>query len=127
MTGRLAPDSTLLPLELREPAGLPLDRHRDAGTAFILGGGLVPDTLSALPPTLTHHHPPLPTLSTQITANTHTGALLPKMMTVLLTHILLEDQFAQSSKNNNNNKTRKMFDKKNQMHNNKGKKRFVCN
>lgn len=72
VTGRLAPDSTLLPLELREPAGLPLDRHRDAGTAFILGGGLVPDTLSALPPTLTHHHPPLPTLSTQITANTHT-------------------------------------------------------
>ncbi len=47
----------LLELELWEPVGLPLNRHRDAGTAFILGGSLVPDTLSALPPTFI---PPFP-------------------------------------------------------------------
>lgn len=34
----------------------PTERH--AGAKFILGGGLVPDTLSALPPTFIYHHPP---------------------------------------------------------------------
>lgn len=65
MTGRLVPDSSLLELllellELWEPEGLPLDRYRDTGAAFILGGGLVPDTLSTLPPTSIHRLPPFP-------------------------------------------------------------------
>lgn len=80
-----------------------------------------PTNLNTPPPSSSH------ALNANHRQHTHTGALLPKMMTVLLTHILLEDQFAQSSKNNNNNKTRKVFDKKDQMHNDKGKKRFVCN
>lgn len=64
-----------------------------------------PTNLNTPPPSSSH------ALNTNHRQHTHT-ALLPKMMTVLLTHILLEDQFAQSSKNNNNNKTRKVFDKK---------------
>lgn len=61
----LPPPPPVLPL-LWEPTGLLLDRHRDAGTAFILGGGLVPDTLSTLPPTYntTAADTPLPTLLT---------------------------------------------------------------
>lgn len=83
VTGRLAPDSSRLPLKLWEPAERPLDRHRDAGTAFILGGGLVPDTLSALPPTFTHHRPPLPTLSTH-TQTPHRQHTQPIRMLLLV-------------------------------------------
>ena len=55
----LGPDSSpLLLLELLEPTGLHI--QRDTGPEFILGGGLVPDTLSTLPPTFTHHHLPFP-------------------------------------------------------------------